>query len=124
MQCRKRDRPSRTQPDILRLTQATAQPFYDAELYRLQGELLLAQAGPRHPSEEAEASLHQALAVARRQAAKMWELRAAVSLSRLWHEQGKSAEARRRLSPLYGWFTEGHKTAEFQAARAVLERLV
>jgi tetratricopeptide (TPR) repeat protein len=109
--------------DILRLAQATEQHFYDAELYRLQGELLLAWAGPRHPSEEAEASLHQALDVARCQAAKMWELRAAMSLSRLWHQQGKSAEARRLLAPLYGWFTEGHETADLQVARALLERL-
>jgi tetratricopeptide (TPR) repeat protein len=108
---------------ILTLAQATEQPFYDAELYRLKGELLLAQAGPRHPSDEAEASFHQALDVARRQATKMWELRAAVSLSRVWHQQGKSAEARSLLAPLYGWFTEGHETADLQAARALLERL-
>jgi uncharacterized protein DUF2092 len=79
--------------DILRMAQAAERHFYDAELYRLQGELLLAQAGPRH-QEEAEASLHQALDV-----------------------------ARRLLSPLYGWFTEGHETADLQAARAVLEGL-
>jgi predicted ATPase len=109
--------------DILQRAQAMERHFYDAELYRLQGELLLAQAGPRH-QEEAEASLHQALDVARRQAAKMWELRAAVSLSQLWYAQGKSAEARRLLAPLYGWFTEGHETADLQAARALLERLV
>ena len=108
--------------DILRMAQAAERHFYDAELYRLQGELLLAQTGPRHQA-EAEASLRQALDVARRQAAKMWELRAAVSLSRLWQQQGKSAEARRLLSPLYGWFTEGHETADLQAARAVLEGL-
>jgi predicted ATPase len=71
--------------DILRMSQPAERHFYDAELYRLKGELLLAQAGHRH-QEEAEASLHQALDVARRQSAKMWELRAAVSLSRLWHE--------------------------------------
>jgi len=109
--------------DILQRAQAMERHFYDAELYRLQGELLLAQAGPRHQA-EAEASLHQALDVARRQAAKMWELRATVSLSQLWYAQGKSADARRLLAPLYGWFTEGHETADLQAARALLERLV
>lgn len=109
--------------NILALAQATEQPFYDAELYRLKGELLLAQAGPRHPPEEAEASFYQALDIARRQATKMWELRAAVSLSRLWHQQGKNAEARSLLAPLYGWFTEGHETADLQAARVLLERL-
>ena len=105
------------------LAQATEQRFYNAELYRLKGELLLAQAGPRHPSEEAEVSFHQALDVARCQATKMWELRAAVSLSRLWHQQGKSAAARSLLAPLYSWFTEGHETVDLQAARALLERL-
>jgi predicted ATPase len=108
--------------DILQRAQAAERHFYDAELYRLQGELLLAQAGPRHQA-EAEASLHQALATARRQAAKMWELRAAVSLCQLWHAQGKSAEARCLLAPLYGWFTEGHETTDLQAARTLLERL-
>jgi predicted ATPase len=108
--------------DILRMAQAAERHFYDAELYRLQGELLLAQAGPRHQA-EAEASLHQALDVARHQAAKMWELRAAVTLRRLWQQQGKSAEARSLLAPLYGCFTEGHETAALQAARAVLKGL-
>jgi len=53
----------------------------------------------------------------------MWELRAAVSLSQLWHAQGKSAEARRLLAPLYNWFIEGHATADLQAAQALLEQL-
>ena len=74
-----------------------------AELHRLQGELLLAQAGERQQVPEAEACFHQALDVARRQQAKSWELRAAMSLSRLWQQQGKRAEAHALLAPIYGW---------------------
>jgi predicted ATPase len=72
---------------------------------------------------EAEACLHQALDVARRQQAKSWELRAATSLSRLWQQQGKRAEAHALLAPLYGWFTEGFDTADLQEAKALLEAL-
>jgi predicted ATPase len=96
---------------------------WDAELYRLQGELLLAQAGERPQVPAAEACLHQALDVARRQQAKSWELRAATSLSRLWQQQGKRAEAHALLAPIYGWFTEGFDTADLQEAKALLEAL-
>jgi len=65
----------------------------------------------------------QALAIARRQQAKSWELRAAMSLSRLWQQQDKRAEARELLAPIYGWFTEGFDTADLQDARALLEEL-
>jgi predicted ATPase len=67
--------------------------------------------------------LHQALTVARRQQAKSWELRAAMSLSRLWQQQGKRTEAYELLAPVYGWFTEGFDTADLQDARALLETL-
>src|SRR5205085_5537098 len=96
---------------------------YEAELYRLQGELLLAQAGARQQVQEAEACFHQALAVARHQQAKSWELRTAMSLSRLWQQQGKRAEAYALLAPIYGWFTEGFDTADLQEAKALLEEL-
>jgi len=95
--------------------------FCEAELYRLQGELLLQQAAGR--SGEAEACFRQALDVARRQQAKSWELRATMSLSRLWQRQSKRAEARELLAELYGWFTEGFDTADLQEARALLEEL-
>jgi predicted ATPase len=72
---------------------------------------------------QAEACLQHALAVARRQQAKSWELRAAMSLSRLWQQQGKRAEAYELLAPIYGWFTEGFDTADLQDARALLEEL-
>ena len=72
---------------------------------------------------QAEACFQQALDVARRQQAKSLELRAAMSLSRLWQQQGKRAEARELLAPIYGWFTEGFDTADLQEAKALLEEL-
>jgi predicted ATPase len=95
--------------------------WWEAEVCRLQGVLLLHQTGT--PQAEAEAWLQQALAVARRQEAKSLELRAAMSLSRLWQQQGKCTEARELLAPIYGWFTEGFDTADLQEARALLEEL-
>ena len=91
------------------------------EAYRLKGEFLLRQATP--DTAQAEACFQQALAIARRQQAKSWELRAAMSLSRLWQQQGKQAEARELLTPIYGWFTEGFDTADLQDAKALLEEL-
>jgi predicted ATPase len=93
--------------------------LWEAELYRLRGELLLRQtvAAP----EEAEVCFQQALAVARRQQAKSWELRAAMSLARLWQQQGRRAEARALLAPIYGWFSEGFDTADLQEAKALLD---
>jgi predicted ATPase len=91
------------------------------EAYRLQGELLLRQAIPEVA--RAEACFHQALAIARRQEAKPWELRAATSLSRWWQQQGKRALAYELLAPVYGWFTEGFDTADLQEAKALLEEL-
>jgi predicted ATPase len=91
-------------------------------VYRLRGELLLQQSAAQQG--EAEESFHQALTVARRQQAKSWELRAAMSLARLWQQQGKHAEARQLLAEVYGWFTEGFDTADLQEARALLEALL
>ena len=72
----------------------------------------------------AEASLHQAIAVARRQSAKLWELRASTSLARLWRDQSKRTEARDLLAPIYGWFTEGFDTPVLQDAKALLDELM
>ena len=93
----------------------------EAEMYRLTGALLLQQAISNAP--QAEAHFEQALEVARRQQAKSYELRAAMSLSRLWQHQGKRAEARELLAPIYGWFTEGFDTADLQDAKALLDEL-
>jgi predicted ATPase len=82
----------------------------------------LLQQSPDHLS-EAEASFHQALEVAQQQEAKSWELRAAASLARLWQYQGKTAEARDLLAPVYAWFTEGFDTADLKDAKALLDEL-
>ena len=95
--------------------------FWEAELHRLQGELLLALSTDHQA--EAEACFHQALDIARRQEAKALELRAATSLSCLWQRQGKRAEAYELLAPVYGWFTEGFDTADLREAKALLEAL-
>jgi predicted ATPase/class 3 adenylate cyclase len=95
--------------------------FYEAELSRLQGELTLARSAGQQA--EAEACFHQALDIARRQQAKSWELRTAMSLARLWQQQGKRAEAHALLASVYGWFTEGFDTADLQEAKALLEDL-
>ncbi|HEY5866447.1 MAG TPA: hypothetical protein VI542_13020, partial [Candidatus Tectomicrobia bacterium] len=99
----------------------TGVQWYAAELSRLQGALLLQQAVP--DAAQAEACLQQALALARQQQTKSWELRAAMSLSRLWQQQGKHAEARALLAPIYGWFTEGFDTADLQEAKVLLDEL-
>src|SRR5262249_39587040 len=93
----------------------------EAEISRLRGVLLMRQ--PGSPQSEAETWLRRALDVARRQEAKSLELRAAMSLARLWQQQGKQAEARALLAPLYTWFTEGFDTADLQEARTLLNAL-
>jgi DNA-binding winged helix-turn-helix (wHTH) protein/tetratricopeptide (TPR) repeat protein len=95
----------------------------EAELHRLHGELLHAECGVRNAEVVAEECFQQALAVARRQQARSYELRAAMSLSRLWQQQGKRAEARQLLAPIYGWFTEGFDTADLQEAKTLLTDL-
>src|SRR5215469_12129772 len=92
----------------------------EAELYRLRGEALLAGAGT---VSEAETAIEQALAVARRQNAKSWELRAAMSLARLRQLQGRPQEAAALLAPILAWFTEGFDTADFKEAKALLDKL-
>jgi predicted ATPase len=99
----------------------TGERYYEAEVYRLKGELLLRQAVP--DSLQAEACFQQALTIACRQQAKSWELRAATGLGRLWQQQDKRTEAYDLLAPVYGWFTEGFDTADLQDARALLEEL-
>jgi predicted ATPase len=95
--------------------------WYEAELHRIKGELLLQQAIPDTP--QAEACFQQALDIARRQQAKSWELRGAMSLCRLWQQQGKRAAAYDLLAPIYSWFTEGFDTPDLQEAKALLEDL-
>jgi predicted ATPase len=107
--------------EALTMLEESGQGEFLAEAYRLQGELRLRQAVPE--AAQAEACFQRALTIARRQQAKSWELRAAMSLARLWQQQDKREEARALLAPIYGWFTEGFDTADLQEAKALLEEL-
>jgi predicted ATPase len=104
--------------EALTRVDTTRDQWYEPEIYRLKGALLLQQSADHHA--EAQACFHHALDAARAQQAKSLELRTAVSLSRLWLAQGKRDEARALLAPLYAWFTEGFNTADLQEARALL----
>ena len=94
---------------------------WEPEVHRLMGDLLLR----RNPNaaDRAEASYRRAIERARSQEAKSWELRAATSLARMWRDQGKPAEARALLAPVYGWFTEGFDTLDLKQAKALLNEL-
>jgi predicted ATPase len=105
--------------DAARIIEATDERRDEAELHRVRGDLLNATGDQA----AAEQSYHQALAVAQRQSAKLFELRAATSLARLWRDQGKRAEARDLLASIYGWFTEGFDTPVLQDAKALLDEL-
>jgi predicted ATPase len=107
--------------EALAEVERTEERVWEAELYRLKGKLLLRQGTP--DEHQAETCFLQALDVARRQQAKSLELRAAMSLGRLWQQRGQRAEAYEVLAPIYGWFTEGFDTADLQEARALLKEL-
>ena len=107
--------------EAVTLVATTEERWWEAELYRLQGALLLQLPRPDIP--QAEACLRHALDIARGQQAKALELRAALHLSRLWQQQGKLVQAYDLLAPLYGWFTEGFDTADLQEAKALLAAL-
>jgi predicted ATPase len=95
--------------------------WFEAEVNRVAGEIALMS--PKSDVAKAETYFHRALAVARQQQAKSWELRAAVSMARLWRDQGKRDEAHELLAPVYGWFTEGFDTRDLKEAKALLEEL-
>jgi predicted ATPase len=105
--------------EALRITEATGERWFEAELNRLKGQLLLRQGH----SEAAEELHRKALGIATEQEAKLWELRAAMSLARLRRDQGRRNEARDLLAPVYGWFTEGFDTPDLKEARVLLEAL-
>jgi predicted ATPase len=107
--------------EALALTEKSGVRWFEAELYRRRGELLRTA----HPgaTAEAEACFHRAITIARQQDAKLWELRAAASLARLWRDQERPDEARGLLAPVYGWFTEGFETLDLQEAKALLDEL-
>ena len=109
--------------EALALIDNSGEGWWEAELHRLRGEFVLGQEDARHKAVEAEECFQRALAVAQQQQAKSLELRAAMSLSRLWQAHGKRAAARQMLAEIYGWFTEGFDTADLQGARALLAQL-
>ena len=95
--------------------------FYEAEMHRLKGELLLRQDDSN--AAEAQSCFQRAIEIARNQSAKSWELRATMSLARLLAKQGHRDEARAMLADIYGWFTEGFDTADLKDAKALLDEL-
>jgi len=100
------------------VAEATSEKFFEAELYRLRGMILLSLG-----KSDAEADLQRALTIARHQQAGWWELRAATSLARLWHDQGRYIEAISLLQPIYAWFTEGFNTRDLKDAKSLLDQL-
>jgi predicted ATPase len=101
--------------------EATKEAMFEAEIRRIAGEIALLT--PERDAAKSEAYFDSALTIARQQQAKSWELRASVSLARLWRAQGKLAAARELLAPIYGWFTEGFDTADLTEAKALLDEL-
>ena len=99
----------------------TNEACYEAEINRMAGEVILKS--PEPGAAKAETYFERALSIARQQHAKSWELRAAMSLARLWRDQGQRDEARELLAPVYGWFTEGFDTLDLKEAKALLEEL-
>ena len=99
----------------------TGETWFEAEVYRIAGEVALKS--PQADAANAQTYFERALTVARQQQAKSWELRAAMSLARLWRDQGKVQQARELLAPVYGWFTEGFDTRDLKEAKQLLEEL-
>jgi predicted ATPase len=107
--------------DAMSTVGTTKETWYEPEVHRIAGEIALNSSRP--DAAKVEACIKRALAVARQQQAKSWELRASMSLARLWRDQGKVQQARELLAPVYGWFTEGFDTRDLKEAKALLEQL-
>jgi predicted ATPase len=105
--------------EALAISERASEHFWDVELYRLQGDLLLAREGL---PEKAEQSYQRAIEIAQQQHARSLQLRATMALSRLWQRQGKTEQAHEHLADLYGLFTEGFDTHDLRAARALLDQ--
>jgi predicted ATPase len=103
------------------VVERTKETWFEADVHRIAGEVALRS--PQPEAAGAEAHFQRALAVARQQQARSWELRAAMSLARLWRDQGKPQQARELLAPVYGWFTEGFDTRDLKEAKVLLEEL-
>jgi predicted ATPase len=107
--------------EAVTLIETTREKFGEAEVHRVAGEITLMS--PEPEAAKAEAYFERALSVARSQQAKSWELRAAMSMARLWRDRGKRKEARDLLAPVYGWFTEGFDTLDLKEAKTLLDEL-
>jgi predicted ATPase len=107
--------------EAMAAVETTKERWCEAEVYRTAGEIALMS--PEHDEVKAEAYFDRALSVSRKQQAKSWELRAAMSMARLWRDQGKRQQAHDLLAPVYGWFTEGFDTLNLKEANALLEQL-
>jgi predicted ATPase len=107
--------------DAITAIETSKERWSEADVNRVAGEIALKS--PQAAAAKAEAYFQRALAVAREQQAKSWELRAAMSMARLWRDQGKRDEARELLAPVYGWFAEGFDTLDLKEAKALLEEL-
>jgi predicted ATPase len=107
--------------EALTTVETTKERWFEPEVHRFGGEIALML--PEGDAAKAEAYFERALQVARHQQAKSWELRAAISLARLWRSQGKVQQARELLAPVYGWFTEGFDTRDLKDAKALLDEL-
>ena len=105
----------------MKMVETTKERVWEAEVNRVAGEIALKS--PEPDAVKAEGYFERALAVAREQQAKSWELRAAMSMARLWRDQGKRDQARELLAPVYGWFTEGFDTRDLREATALLDEL-
>jgi predicted ATPase len=105
--------------DAIDKVERSKEKWCEAEVHRIAGEIALKSPAP----EKAEKHFERALGVARQQQAKSWELRAAMSLVRLWRDQGKVQQARELLAPVYNWFTEGFDTRDLKEAKALLDEL-
>ena len=107
--------------EAITAVETTKERWHEAEVYRIAGEIALKSLAPG--TEKAEKYFERALSVARAQQAKSWELRAAMSVARLWRHQNKPQQARELLAPVYGWFTEGFDTLDLKEAKALLDEL-
>ncbi|MET3843596.1 adenylate/guanylate cyclase domain-containing protein [Bradyrhizobium sp. OAE829] len=107
--------------EAMKVVEVTKEAWYEAEVYRIAGEIVLIS--PVRDFAKAETYFARALAVAKAQQAKSWELRTATSMARLWHDQGRRDEARELLAPIYGWFTEGFATPDLKEAKSLLDLL-
>jgi predicted ATPase len=107
--------------EAMTAVQTTKERCWEADINRIAGEIALLSPAP--DVAKAETYFERALSVARAQQAKSWELRAAISMARLWRDQGKRDEARELLAPVYGWFTEGFDTLDLKEAKALLDEL-